>query len=202
MAKRQVVEATTGSAVEAIGSATHANLYRVRHGMRGAHPLVSVIIPSRDNPSMLATAVRSVATSGYAAAEIVIVDNGSVSVAQRALLAELAQAPAIRIVYEPGPFNFSRLINCGRAAGKGDVLLLLNDDVEALASGWLEELAANAVRPEIGCVGALLLYPDGRVRHAGIVLGSTAEPATPCDTRPVRATAWVFASRLRVRCRP
>jgi GT2 family glycosyltransferase len=87
------------------------------------------------------------------------------------LLTRLAKVAGVRVVSSPGPFNFSRLINLGRANASGEVLIILNDDVEALSASWLHELVGQANRPEIGCVGALLLYPDGRVQHAGVVLG-------------------------------
>jgi GT2 family glycosyltransferase len=144
---------------------------RVRH-LTGATPLaVSVICPSKDNPELLRRACDSVLRAEGVSVRLVIVDNGAGTEAQRSLLAELARLANVRVLPAPGPFNFSRLINQGRAAADGDVLVLLNDDVEATEPEWLTELASQAARPEIGCVGALLLYPDRRIQHAGVTLG-------------------------------
>jgi len=145
--------------------------------VRGSHPLggdrhlVSVIIPSKNNAGLLERAVRSVLSSSYPNFEVVVVDNESEDKRQLRLLKLLENVLQVRIVVDPRPFNFSELVNQGRAASSGKVLVLLNDDVEALHASWLDELVADAVRPDIGCVGALLYYPDGRVQHAGVVLG-------------------------------
>jgi GT2 family glycosyltransferase len=127
-------------------------------------------MPSRDNPTLLQVAARSVLNE-TCPLELVIVDNGSAHRDQLVFLETLARDPRVRIVREPGPFNFSRLINLGRAAASGDVLLLLNDDVRADTLGWLSRIAAVASTSHAGCVGALLVYPSGRIQHAGVVLG-------------------------------
>ena len=71
----------------------------------------------------------------------------------------------------PGPFNFSRIINRGATAASGEFLLLLNNDVEALQPGWLEEMLSRMAEPDVGAVGAALLWPSGVVQHGGVVLG-------------------------------
>ncbi len=71
----------------------------------------------------------------------------------------------------PGPFNYSALNNAAAREARGDVLLLLNNDIDVIESGWLRELVSHAVRPDVGAVGAKLLYPNEQVQHAGIVLG-------------------------------
>lgn len=187
---------------------------RLHHLLPAPAPLASIIIPSRDNAAMLARAVGSVRHGDYPRVEIVIVDNGSVSSAQQSLIEKLAREKNVRIVSDPQPFNFSRLINAGRRAATGDVLLLLNDDVEAAdvsGSGWLGELVAHAIRPGIGCVGALLLYPDHRIQHAGVILGinggpahafrhaAVAEAAAEPRLQLVREVAAVTAACLAVR---
>jgi GT2 family glycosyltransferase len=134
-------------------------------------PAISVIIPSKDNPEMLDRACQSIFQARSVRADTVIIDNGSTSTAQKAVLSRLVSNPLCKVVADPKPFNFSRLINLGRANARGEILVMLNDDVESLDDGWLHELASQAARPQIGCVGALLLYPDGRVQHAGVVLG-------------------------------
>ncbi|MFA5950034.1 MAG: glycosyltransferase [Hyphomicrobium sp.] len=138
--------------------------------------LVSVIIPSKNNALFLERAARSVLDADYPHKELVIVDNGSRDEGHIALLRALSKEPNVKVATDPRPFNFSALINHGRTFCSGEILLLLNDDVESGDAGWLQELAAHAGRPEIGCVGALLLYPDRRVQHAGVVLGINGAP--------------------------
>ncbi len=153
-------------AVERLGVGLRRLHYRV-----DAPPLVSTIIPSRDNPEMLKRAVDSVLAADYDPVQIIIVDNGSTSSAQRALLGEYQSDRRVAIVEYDAPFNFAALINRGRQAATGEILLLLNDDIEATDATWLEEMVMLAMQPRIGCVGALLRYPDGKVQHAGVVLG-------------------------------
>lgn len=134
-------------------------------------PTVCVVVPTKDQPRLLSRLHASVVAENYEHLEIAVIDNGSVSREQSDLLARLAADRVTRIIGDSRPFNFSQLINLGRSTTTADVLLLLNDDVEAMEPGWLTQLACNAMRPEVGCVGAVLLYPDHRVQHGGIVIG-------------------------------
>ncbi|MFE1598032.1 glycosyltransferase [Methylobacterium sp. ID0610] len=135
-------------------------------------PLVSVVIPTRDRPELIRVAVRGVLTeTDYPAIELVIVDNGSVDPAVAALYDSLEPDGRVRRLDRPGPFNFSGLVNAGVAASRGAVVVLLNNDVAVREPGWLAEMAALALRPGIGAVGAKLLYGNGRLQHAGVVVG-------------------------------
>ena len=135
-------------------------------------PRVSLIVPTRDGADVLATCIRSIrARTRYDDYEIIIVDNGSVQERTRQLFAELRTDPAIRILSRPEPFNFSRLNNAAAREATGTILGLINNDIEVTRGEWLVEMVALALRPETGCVGAKLLYPDGRIQHAGVVVG-------------------------------
>jgi GT2 family glycosyltransferase len=135
-------------------------------------PGVSIIIPSRDHPQMLKQCIDTIREQTEAIVpEIIVADNGSVLPETIAALGDLAARGIARIVPCPGPFNFSKINNQARQAASGDVLILLNDDTRVLSAGWLGELASLAIRPTVGAVGAMLLYPDGTVQHAGILLG-------------------------------
>ncbi|WP_238191208.1 glycosyltransferase family 2 protein [Methylobacterium frigidaeris] len=135
-------------------------------------PSVSIIIPTRDRPELLRVAVRGVLhDTAYPSIELVIVDNGSTDPAVAALYAEWAADPRVRRLDRPGPFNFSRLVNDGAAASRGDILVLLNNDVEVLHPDWLAAMVRQALRPEVGAVGAKLLFGNGRIQHAGVVVG-------------------------------
>ena len=135
-------------------------------------PLLSVILPTRDRLELLAPCLRTLlAVTDYPALELIVVDNGSVEPATLAFLADLAGDPRVRVLRDAGPFNFAALNNRAVAAARGELLCLLNNDIEVIALGWLRAMAAWALRPEVGAVGARLLYPDGTLQHAGVVLG-------------------------------
>ncbi|MEN3381591.1 MAG: hypothetical protein V7608_1635, partial [Hyphomicrobiales bacterium] len=135
-------------------------------------PRVSLIIPTRDRADLLRACIRSIRSrTDYENFEILIVDNGSVEAATRQLFAELSADRSIRILPRPGPFNFSGLNNAAVREATGSIIGLVNNDIEVTHGEWLGEMVALAMRPQTGCVGAKLLYPDGRIQHAGVVLG-------------------------------
>ncbi|MEH3146416.1 MAG: glycosyltransferase [Methylobacterium frigidaeris] len=160
-------------------------------------PLVSVVIPTRDRPDLIRTAIRGVLDrTDYSAIEVVVVDNGSTDAAVHALYADLAADPRVRRLDRPGPFNFSSLINDGVAASTGSVVVLLNNDVEVLEPHWLSEMVRQAVRPGIGAVGAKLLYGHGRLQHAGVVVGLGGRAGHILRNRPAETPGHL--GRLRV----
>jgi GT2 family glycosyltransferase len=135
-------------------------------------PRVSLIIPTRDGAEVLSTCIRSIREkTDYRDYEIIIVDNGSVQEETKRLFAEFARDPAIRIMPYPGAFNFSAINNAAAREATGTIIGLINNDIEATQPEWLTEMVAHAMWPDIGCVGAKLLYPDGRIQHGGVVLG-------------------------------
>lgn len=135
-------------------------------------PRVSIIIPTRDGADVLDICIRSIrAHTRYPDYEIIIIDNGSVEEETKRLFARLRDDPSVRIVARAEPFNFSRLNNAAVREATGAVLAFVNNDIEVRQEGWLDALVALALRPEAGCVGARLLYPDGRLQHAGVVIG-------------------------------
>lgn len=135
-------------------------------------PAVEVIVPTRDNPECLATCIGGL-TDGtdHPGLHVTVVDNGSRDGRTVALLRELRRRPDVRVLERPGPFNFSALCNDAARETGAPVLLFLNDDVEITDPRWLEPLLALAVRPDVGAVGAKLLFGDGRIQHAGVTLG-------------------------------
>ena len=160
-----------GASLETFKAADGNTIRRIRDPLPATAPLVSVLIPSKDNPQLLYDAVNSVSRSDYPNAEIIIIDNGSQSTGQLELLARYSHEANIKVFTDPSPFNFSRLINKGRREAHGDVLVLLNDDVKAINTDWLDEMVSLAIRPDVGCVGALLLYGNGTIQHAGVLMG-------------------------------
>jgi len=134
---------------------------------------VSIIIPTKDRLDLLSNCIASIyRNSGGPDFEIIILDNGS---SDADSLSWLKQAPAtfdnMSVLRADYPFNWSRLNNDGFKAAGGDVLVFLNNDVEIQSKNWLSELSIHAMRPDVGVVGPLLVYPDGRIQHAGVVVG-------------------------------
>jgi GT2 family glycosyltransferase len=146
--------------------------WRIRYPLPAEPPLVSVVIPTRDQPALLRRAIAGLRErTVYPRLEIVVVDNQSVDPAARAYLAELAAEPDVRVVHYDAPFNFAAMNNLGAEHARGEVLTLLNNDVEPITPGWLEEMVTQALRPDVGAVGAMLYYPDDTIQHAGVILG-------------------------------
>lgn len=145
--------------------------YRLHFELPEPPPRVSLVIPSKDSTEFLGACIDSVRSlSTYPDVEIVIVDNGSTEPEVLAFYEQLEQTDAgVRIVYDGGYFNFARLNNVGARAATGTYLVLLNNDTEVVTPDWLEQMMMYAQFPEVGAVGAKLLYPDGTVQHGGIV---------------------------------
>ncbi|HJZ83276.1 MAG TPA: glycosyltransferase family 2 protein [Pyrinomonadaceae bacterium] len=145
---------------------------RVHYPLPETHPLVSIIIPSRDQSALLEKCVDSVLhKSDYTNFEIVILENNSVEEQTHQLYSRLQKDRRIQIVESAGEFNFSRLINLGASHARGPIFLLLNNDVEIMNPDCLRELVSQVSRPEIGIVGARLWYPNGTLQHGGVILG-------------------------------
>jgi O-antigen biosynthesis protein len=136
-------------------------------------PLVSVIVPTRDRAEFLANCVDGVLhRTNYSNLELLIVDNGSIEPATQTLFDQLTREDIrVRILRHPGPFNYSALNNTAAREANGEILLLLNNDVDVIEPGWLRELVSQALRPDVGIVGAKLLFPNEQIQHGGLVLG-------------------------------
>ena len=146
-------------------------MYRIRWAMQKTCPLVSIVIPTRNGESILRVCLDSLRQTSYPNFEIIVVDNGSDDPATLALLAERSVEGQIRIWHDDQPFNFSAINNRAvKDAAAGEFVLLLNNDIEVINPDWLDELVGPAMEPGVGCVGARLWYPDGRLQHGGIIL--------------------------------
>lgn len=157
------------------------------------HPLVSIVIPNKDALHLLKPCVDSVLTkSTWPKLEVVIVENNSTKAETFAYYDQIARQDArVRVVTSQtgGVFNFSKVVNDGFAAAKGDYLLMLNNDTEVIDPDWIEQMMGPCMRKEIGAVGCKLLYPDNTYQHVGIALGRTAFgprhiDLTLCDDNP------------------
>lgn len=134
------------------------------------NPLVSIIIPSKDNYDILMQCLNSIwDNTSYENYEIILVDNGSAE-ETRTKLKALADAGKIRYVYEKKDFNFSYMCNQGAEAAKGDYYLLLNDDIEICQNDWLDIMVGQTSLSHVGAVGAKLYYPNSNlIQHAGVI---------------------------------
>lgn len=133
-------------------------------------PPVSVIVPTRNRVDLLRACLDGVLASSYPDVEIIIVDNDSDDPETLNYLAQLDPSKC-KVLRHAGAFNYSALNNRAVEQAQGRLLCLLNNDVEVREPDWLAIMATQALRPEVGAVGARLLYPDGRIQHAGVVIG-------------------------------
>jgi glycosyltransferase involved in cell wall biosynthesis len=161
-----------GEAVELLPVA--GDHWRVRYPVPSPAPLVSLIVPTRNAVRLVRQAVASVLDkTDYPNFEIIIVDNDSDDPETKAYFEEIGRRndPRVRVLEHKAPFNYSAINNAAVREAKGEVIGLLNNDVEAINREWLSEMVSHAVRPGIGAVGAMLYYPLNTVQHAGVILG-------------------------------
>lgn len=161
----------SASGVRVSSGAEHGT-FRVRYPLPPSPPKATLIIPTRDGYRVLRRCIDSIREcTSYPDWEIIVVDNQSADPSTIAYLAELTRDPQIRVLHYDYPFNHSAINNFAVAHATGDIIGLINDDVEVISPDWLGEMISHAVRPEIGVVGAKLYYDDDRIQHAGVVLG-------------------------------
>lgn len=132
---------------------------------------VSLVIPTRDRVDLLQRCISTIQRfTAWPKLEIIVIDNGSVEVATHAYFSEVTQQ-GVRVLSMPGPFNYADLNNRAIKQATGEIVGLVNNDIEALHEGWLEEIVAQLLRPNVGAVGAKLLWPNGMVQHGGVLIG-------------------------------
>jgi GT2 family glycosyltransferase/glycosyltransferase involved in cell wall biosynthesis len=182
----QAVETAKPWAYEAQVHAVQAHLQRV--GEQGAKVIlsdnlirilwphsgrkVSIIIPTKNKADLLMACLSSILElTAYPDYEIILVDNDSNDASIMHYYKLLQAEPRVKIVPNPGAFNYSAANNLGAKHATGDVLLFLNNDTQVVDADWLDELVAWAERPNVGIVGAKLVRPDGTIQHAGIIMG-------------------------------
>jgi O-antigen biosynthesis protein len=158
--------------VELAGSAS----YRVRYALPAEPPLVTVIVPTTGKLDVLRPCVEGVLNrTDYAHVDLLVVvtEHGERTSEESAYLEEVANFPRASMLFtERGPFNFSSTNNLAAARAAGELLCFLNDDTEVFDKGWLAAMTGHVLRERVGAVGAKLLYPNGRIQHAGVILGA------------------------------
>ncbi|MBQ9134577.1 MAG: glycosyltransferase family 2 protein [Lachnospiraceae bacterium] len=175
-----------------VGHTPDYGFYRVKYSLTDT-PLVSIVIPNKDEAETLKKCIASIQKSTYQNYEVIIVENNSTQAETFTYYEKLTEQPydadkvcegvlkgkknnpatgnAVKVVTWKGIFNYSAINNFGVQYAKGEYLVLLNNDIELITTDWLEEMLANCLRKEVGIVGAKLLYDDNTVQHAGIVVG-------------------------------
>jgi GT2 family glycosyltransferase len=152
----------------------HHGCYEIQLNLKN-EPLVSIIIPTAGKTVTVGNRKLDLITniidqiknqSSYKNIEIIVVDNGDLSERQKQILTDQG---CERITYTESVFNISKKLNLGASIAKGELLLLLNDDIEILTPSWIERMVEHFEKPHIGVVGAKLIYPNGRIQHAGVV---------------------------------
>lgn len=149
------------------------NTYRVCYSIPKNLPKVSIIIPTKDHCEVLSKCLDSILRkTTYNNFEIIVVNNQSEHGDTLEFLRDLKErCNAIKVVEYSQEFNYSAINNFAVSQSGGDVLVLMNNDVEIITQNWLEEIVSQCLRKEIGAVGAKLYYPNDRIQHAGVVLG-------------------------------
>ena len=144
----------------------------VQWEMAGLHPLVSIIIPTRDQVDLLRQCIDSILEkSSYQNIELLVVNNNSEKSETYDYFSSLAGDCRIKIIDYPYEFNYSAINNFAVTKASGDFIALVNNDIEVISPDWLEIMVSQCARPDVGCVGAKLYYPDDTCQHGGVVIG-------------------------------
>lgn len=141
---------------------------------RSSSPLVSIIVPTHNQPQVLQRCIDSIfSNTAYPSFEVIVVDHDNDDDTACAFLSGLAaiDPSRIKVTRIEAPFNYAQLNNAGARVARGELLLFLNDDIAALHPEWLDALVDETCDPDVAVVGARLVFPDGRLQHAGIALG-------------------------------
>ncbi|WP_051710316.1 glycosyltransferase [Andreprevotia chitinilytica] len=164
------------------------------HFLHPTQPLVSILVPTKDQLPVLRRCVESLLEkTTYPNYELLIIDNNSETKDALAYLEGIAAFgnPRVRVLRYPKPFNFSAINNFAAREAQGEYLLLLNNDTAIVQANWIEEMLHHAQRPEVGAVGAKLYFPDGRIQHAGVVLGLRGPADHPFIGLPLDAPGYM-----------
>ena len=156
------------------GTVSHTpdyGFFRVKYPVQGS-PLVSVIIPNKDETETLRSCIRSLKeNTTYKNFEILIIENNSTTKEIFSYYRELSREENIRIFNWKKEFNYSAINNFGARKARGEYLLFLNNDIQVITPDWMEEMLGVCQREEVGAAGVKLIYPDNTIQHAGCVIG-------------------------------
>ena len=172
-ARRAVQEHLKRTGVAGTVVPSHGVYLQTKYALPNERPMVSIIIPTRDQASALKKCVHSIfEKTDYPAYELIVLDNESYDSEALEFLAELKKRDGVRVERIDDAFNYSRLNNRGVELSRGSFVALLNNDVEVLHADWLTEMVSRAMQPKVAMVGARLWYPNGTIQHGGVILGA------------------------------
>ncbi len=161
-----------GEGAKVVEAPVIRNFSRIVRRVPSPAPLVSIIVPTKDRAKVLDVCISGILyKTDYPNLELIIIDHESKEAETKHLFEKLKKDPRVRIIRYTGEFNYSAMNNLAVEVSAGKLIALVNNDIEIISSHWLKELVSHAVRPEVGAVGAKLKYRDGRIQHAGIVIG-------------------------------
>ncbi|POD71322.1 glycosyltransferase [Pseudomonas syringae group genomosp. 3] len=147
-------------------------MYRVHYSLPASPPLVSLVIPTRNAHALVKQCIESIQKlTTYKNYEIILIDNGSDDPESLDYFAQIDQQENIRVLRDDGPFNYSALNNGAVRIANGELIGLINNDIEVITPEWLSEMVSIALQPMVGAVGARLWYPDNRLQHGGVIVG-------------------------------
>ena len=181
------------------GTVSHTpdlGFYRVTYPVQG-EPLISVIIPNKDEKETLKACIESIREkTEYSNYEILIIENNSTTEEIFQYYKELSADPRIRLLRWKKEFNYSAINNYGVRQAKGEYLLFLNNDVTVITPGWMKEMLGVCQRPEVGAVGVKLIYPDNTIQHAGCVIGIGGIAGHMFVDMPANRTGYLHKASL------
>jgi GT2 family glycosyltransferase len=196
--RRAIEDALKRSGHEALVEVLSPGRYRARYKIHKS-PLVSIIIPTKDQVRLLHQCVASIEEkTSYHPYEVIIIDNNSIDAETIHYIDALSDKH--RVLRYPQPFNFSAINNFGADQAKGEYLLFLNDDTQVISGEWLTALVEQVQRPEVGAVGAKLLYPDNRIQHAGVTVGICGGAGHAFRKLPNNRTAYFGLADITRNC--
>ncbi|WP_196492381.1 glycosyltransferase [Psychrosphaera haliotis] len=168
-----------------------SKLFDVKQSSNGAHllwdssslPLVSLIIPTKNGKDLVRMCVESIVEkTTYTNYEILLVDNNSDDVEAIEYFKDLDKNGVVKLLSYPHEFNYSAINNFAAKQAKGEIIGLVNNDIEVIQGMWLEYMVGHALRTDVGVVGAKLLYPNNTLQHAGVVMGYGGGQVMPTNT--------------------
>ncbi|MEZ8341276.1 glycosyltransferase [Vibrio cyclitrophicus] len=149
----------------------HANIYKANWQLED-EPLISLIIPTYNGYDITKQAIDSILDkTTYSNYEIILVDNNSDDEVALTYFEYIDKQDRVTVIRYPYPFNYSAINNFAVKQAKGDIIGLINNDIEVINPEWLTEMVSHAHRDDVGCVGAMLYYPNDTIQHAGVVIG-------------------------------
>ena len=181
------------------GTVSHTKdlgFYRVQYPVQGT-PLVSIIIPNKDEKETLEACIRSIREkTTYKNYEIILIENNSTTDEIFDYYKKLSREPDIRLLRWKGDFNYAAINNLGARSARGDYFLFLNNDITVINPDWLTEMLGVCQRWEVGAVGAKLLYPDDTIQHAGCVVGMGGIAGHLFVNMPANRTGYLHKASL------